>query len=463
MVLRFLTLVAALLTTFRAVAAPVSYADTVEGLLPSVVSVSSIKTADAVPDMAQALNGSPFEDFFNRFRRDGDYDAEKTILLGSGFVYDDEGSILTSAHVVESLNEVTVTLNDGKTVTATVAGRDPKTDLALLKTKAKHLKPVKIGNSDAVRIGDPVLAIGNAFGLGNTVTSGIVSARSRDIQVGPYDDFIQTDAAINKGNSGGPLFNTAGEMIGVNTAIFSPSGGSVGIAFAVPSKIVRFVADSLKKHGKVRRGRLGVKIQTVSPETAKSVGLSSPKGALITDVEDPKSPLKQGDIVLTFNGRKVPSMKALPRMAAAEKVGSKVKLGVWRNGKTVQLTQTLTELPDPDKKKPLVIATADTFPIPLIGLTAAELTPALKLKAGIPAEKQGLLITAVAKNSDADKKGLQTGDILLELDKVPVPTADAVARWATETAEMGLDAAFMLIERNGERFFSVVKFVMPED
>lgn len=463
MTLRSFLALTFLLQTFGAAAAPVSYADTVEGLLPSVVSVSSVKTASDAPDMAKALNGSPFEDFFNRFYRDGDYDAKKTILLGSGFVYDAEGSILTSAHVVESLTEVNVTLNNGKVVSAKVVGRDSKTDLALLKTAAKNLKPVKIGNSDSVRIGDPVLAVGNAFGLGNTVTSGIVSARSRDIQVGPYDDFIQTDAAINKGNSGGPLFNAAGELIGVNTAIFSPSGGSVGIAFAIPSKIVKFVADSLKKNGKVRRGKLGVRIQTVSDETAKSAGLPSARGALITDVDDPKSPLKKGDIILTFNGRKVPSMKALPRMASSEAVGSKVKLGVWRNGKTVQLTQTITELSDPEKKQAAVFAATDTFPIPLLGLTAAELTPALKLKADIPAETQGLLITAVAKNSDAERKGLKAGDILLELDKIPVPTPDAVARWSTEAAELGLDAAFILIERGGDRFFSVVKFAVPED
>ena len=249
----------------------VSFADAVQKVLPSVVSVSATKIAAEPPEMMLALRGSPFEQFFKDIYRDGGFDMPKSILLGSGFIYDKDGHVVTSAHVVENMKEVMVTLNDGTAVAGKVLGRDPKTDLALLKIETDGLTPVVLGDSDMAKIGDPVLAIGNPFGLGNTVTSGIISARSRDIQVGPYDDFIQTDAAINRGNSGGPLFNADGEMIGVNTAIFSPSGGSVGIAFAVPSKMTKTVVDALIKDGVVKRGRLGVKVQTVTPEIAKNL------------------------------------------------------------------------------------------------------------------------------------------------------------------------------------------------
>ena len=321
--MRLLMFFGLMLASVSANAEPVSYADTVEKLLPSVVSVSSVKADGETPDLVKALRGSPFEHFFSEHYRDGNFDAPKSILLGSGFVYDAKGHILTSAHVVESLDEVRVTLNDGSVVSAKVAGRDAKTDIALLKADNPHaLKPVKIGDSDTARVGDAVLAIGNPFGLGNTVTSGIVSARSRDIQVGPYDDFIQTDAAINRGNSGGPLFNVKGELIGVNTAIFSPSGGSVGIAFAAPSNIVKAIADALIKDGVVRRGRLGLKVQSVSPELAKSLKLPKAYGAYVSEVENPKTTVKQGDVIVSFNGREVPSMRALPKMAAFAPVGS---------------------------------------------------------------------------------------------------------------------------------------------
>lgn len=452
-----------MLASVSANAEPVSYADTVEKLLPSVVSVSSVKADGETPDLVKALRGSPFEHFFSEHYRDGNFDAPKSILLGSGFVYDAKGHILTSAHVVESLDEVRVTLNDGSVVSAKVAGRDAKTDIALLKADNPHaLKPVKIGDSDTARVGDAVLAIGNPFGLGNTVTSGIVSARSRDIQVGPYDDFIQTDAAINRGNSGGPLFNVKGELVGVNTAIFSPSGGSVGIAFAAPSKMVKAIADSLIKDGAVRRGRLGLKVQSVSPELAKTLKLPKAYGAYVSEVENPKTTVKKGDVVVSFNGREVPSMRDLPKMAAFAPVGSTARLGIIRNGQKITAPIVLMELKDAPKSV-RAAETSDSFPIPLLGVWGIELTPEARQKNGIQKSVSGILITKVAPKSDAAQKGIKAGDVVVELDKKPVKSVDAVAQWAAETAEMGLDTAFVLIDRGGERFFAVVKFSVQED
>lgn len=461
--MRLLMFLGLMLTSAAANAQPVSYADTVERLLPSVVSVSSVKTDGETPDMVKALRGSPFEQFFSEHYRDGSFDSPKSILLGSGFVYDDKGHILTSAHVVESLDEVRVTLNDGAVVSAKVAGRDSKTDIALLKAdNPRGLKPVQIGDSDTARVGDAVLAIGNPFGLGNTVTSGIVSARSRDIQVGPYDDFIQTDAAINRGNSGGPLFNVKGELIGVNTAIFSPSGGSVGIAFASPSNIVKAVADALIKDGTVRRGRLGLKVQSVSPELAKSLKLPKAYGAYVSEVENPKTTVRQGDVIVSFNGREVPSMRALPKMAAFAPVGSTARLGVVRNGRKITAPIVLMELKDAPKSV-RTAETSDSFPIPLLGVWGTELTSESRQKNGIQKSVSGILITKVAAKSDAAQKGIKAGDVIVELDKKPVKSVDAVAQWAAETAEMGLDTAFVLIDRGGERFFAVVKFSVPEE
>ena len=461
--MRLLMFFGLMLASVSANAEPVSYADTVEKLLPSVVSVSSVKADGETPDLVKALRGSPFEHFFSEHYRDGNFDAPKSILLGSGFVYDNRGHILTSAHVVESLDEVRVTLNDGSVVSAKVAGRDAKTDIALLKADNPHaLKPVKIGDSDTARVGDAVLAIGNPFGLGNTVTSGIVSARSRDIQVGPYDDFIQTDAAINRGNSGGPLFNVKGELIGVNTAIFSPSGGSVGIAFAAPSNIVKAIADALIKDGVVRRGRLGLKVQSVSPELAKSLKLPKAYGAYVSEVENPKTTVKQGDVIVSFNGREVPSMRALPKMAAFAPVGSTARLGLIRNGQKITAPIVLMELKDAPKSV-RAAETSDSFPIPLLGVWGIELTPEARQKNGIQKSVSGILITKVAPKSDAAQKGIKAGDVVVELDKKPVKSVDAVAQWAAETAEMGLDTAFVLIDRGGERFFAVVKFSVQED
>ncbi|MGN1078919.1 MAG: Do family serine endopeptidase [Alphaproteobacteria bacterium] len=446
----------------------VSFADAVQKVLPSVVSVSAAKVQAEPPEMMLALRGSPFEQFFKDVYRDGGFDAPKSILLGSGLIYDRDGHIVTSAHVVENMDEVTVTMNDGSVLTGKVVGRDPKTDLAVVRVEGKNLSPVVLGDSDAARIGDPVLAVGNPFGLGNTVTAGIISARSRDIQVGPYDDFIQTDAAINRGNSGGPLFNAAGQMIGVNTAIFSPSGGSVGIAFAVPSKMVKTIADALIKNGVVKRGRLGLKIQTVTPEMAENLKMTKPHGAMVAGIDPAsaaaRSKIRVGDVVIRFNRQNVPSMRALPRMAAETPVGTTVPVTVWRGGKEVELSLTLSEMPEPapaqilpDGKERTDIVAAKT--LPLLGVAVAELTPEIRRKYRLSKNAAGLAVVNVLPGSDAALKGLTPGDLLVELDRKKLSDFQTAEYWEKEAAEMGQESAFVLIDRNGERFFAVVRFV----
>ena len=449
----------------------VSFADAVKKVLPSVVSVSAAKVSAEPPEMMLALRGSPFEQFFKDTYRDGGFDAPKSILLGSGFVYDARGHIVTSAHVVENMTEVSVTLNDGTVVAGRVRGRDPKTDLAVIRVDVGTLPPVTVGDSDKAEIGDPVLAVGNPFGLGNTVTAGIVSARSRDIQVGPYDDFIQTDAAINRGNSGGPLFNAAGELIGVNTAIFSPSGGSVGIAFAVPSKMMTQVADALIQNGAVKRGRLGLDVQTVTPEIAKSLNLPKVSGALVAGVDPSsgaaKSGVKRGDVLLRFDGRDVPTMRELPRRAAQTPVGKTVPVTVWRDGKTVDLKLTISELPEeraasvlPRDKRETGAKTLDVSPL---GVTVAEVSAETRQKYGLSKNAAGVVVSAVAPRSDAAVKGLRAGDVLVELDKKKLSGFQSVRDWLDTAAEMAQESAFVLIDRNGERFFAIVRFTARED
>ncbi|HAW34119.1 MAG TPA: serine protease, partial [Alphaproteobacteria bacterium] len=341
----------------------------------------------------------------------------------------------------------------------------------VVKIDKAGLPPVVFGDSDAAEIGEPVMAVGNPFGLGNTVTAGIVSARSRDIQVGPYDDFIQTDAAINRGNSGGPLFNAAGELIGVNTAIFSPSGGSVGIAFAVPSKMMTQVADALIQYGAVKRGRLGLDVQTVTPEIAKSLNLPKVSGALVAGVDPSsgaaKSGVKRGDVLLRFDGRDVPTMRELPRRAAQTPVGKTVPVTVWRDGKTVDLKLTISELPEeraasvlPRDKRETGAKTLDVSPL---GVTVAEVSAETRQKYGLSKNAAGVVVSAVAPRSDAAVKGLRAGDVLVELDKKKLSGFQSVRDWLDTAAEMAQESAFVLIDRNGERFFAIVRFTARED
>src|SRR6188508_343622 len=348
---------------------PEGIADVAEQVIDAVVNVSTKQSVDLRSGaMPQLPPGSPFEEFFEEFFKNrrgqngqngpGQNNQTPTPRrvnsLGSGFIIDPSGLVVTNNHVISEADEVSVILNDGTTLKAEVVGRDQKTDLALLKvTPTRPLKAVKFGDSDRLRLGEWVIAIGNPFSLGGTVTAGIVSARNRDIQSGPYDNYIQTDASINRGNSGGPLFNLNGEVIGVNTAIISPSGGSIGIGFAVPAKTAVAVINQLQQFGETRRGWLGVRIQPVTPEIGDSLNIKPPRGALIAGLDDkgPAKPagIEAGDVIVKFDGKDIKEMRDLPRIVADTPVGKSVEVIIVRKGKEEKKTVKLGRLDDTDK------------------------------------------------------------------------------------------------------------------
>ncbi len=333
------------MVTPAAARGPDSISDVAEAVIDAVVNISTKQTVDMGNNAAPQLPpGSPFEEFFDEFfkNRHGQGQSPRRVnSLGSGFIIDPAGFVVTNNHVIADADEVNVILNDGTTLKAEIVGRDTKTDLALLKVRPdRPLKAVKFGDSDKLRLGEWVIAIGNPFSLGGTVTAGIVSARNRDINSGPYDNYIQTDAAINRGNSGGPLFNLNGEVIGVNTAIISPSGGSIGIGFAVPSKTVVPVIDQLREFKEVRRGWLGVRIQQVTDEIADSLSIKPPHGALIAGIDDkgPAKPagIEPGDVIVKFDGHDIKEMRDLPKIVAETPVGKDVEVTIIRKGKEEQ-------------------------------------------------------------------------------------------------------------------------------
>jgi serine protease Do len=455
--------------------APESFADLAEGLLPAVVNISTTQTLPASrgPDMPQFPPGSPFEEFFKDFFDQhggpgGDRRARKATSLGSGFVIDASGYIVTNNHVIKDADEITVILQDDTALKAELIGHDEKTDVALLKVEPKKPLPsVPWGSSDKARVGDWVMAIGNPFGLGGTVTAGIISAKTRDINAGPYDSFIQTDAAINKGNSGGPLFNTAGEVIGINTAIFSPSGGSIGIGFAVPSSLAKEVVDQLKEFGRTRRGWIGVRIQTVGEEIAEGLGLSEPKGALVAAVtgEGPAAVagIKAGDVILTFDGRDVPDMKDLPRIVAETKIGKDVDVVVWRDGKEVEVKLSVGELEEAEENG-LLADNGDqgTDPeggtvIAPLSMSVAALTDETRARFALEPDATGVVITNVEEDSDAAEKGLEPGTLILKVNQREVSAADDVAAAVSEAMEADRKTVLMLIESKGTRTFVPVK------
>jgi serine protease Do len=338
--------------------------------------------------------------------------------LGTGFIIDTEGFILTNNHVVEKTDEIKVRLADDREYVAQIIGRDPKTDLALIRIKPDHtLTPLPLGDSDKLEVGEWVVAIGNPFGLGNTVTAGIVSAKYRQIGAGSYDNFIQTDASINPGNSGGPLLNTAGEVIGINTAIYSRTGGSVGIGFAIPVNMAKDLLSQLKK-GKVVRGWLGVMIQTITPDLQDKLDLEDDDGALVADVSSggpaEKAGILRGDVIVKFDGRKIKEMKDLPYIVGSTAVGKEVTVEVIRKGKKKQIQVTLGELKE-EKETPEV---SEDKPNNL-GITLQELTPELARNFGLK-ETTGLVVMKVESGSPASEAGIRPGDIILEIDQVPV-------------------------------------------
>ena len=445
--------------------APDSFADLAEALLPSVVNIS---TTQSMPERDQAENFDEFfKDFFERRGRPAPEQPRRApSALGSGFIIDSSGYVVTNNHVIEGAEEIKVILQDDRSYDAELIGTDDKTDLALLKIEPdEELPAVDWGDSDAMRIGDWVIAIGNPFGLGGSVTAGIISARARDINAGPYDDFIQSDASINRGNSGGPMFNMDGEVIGVNTAIFSPSGGSVGIGFAIPSQLARNVIAQLRDSGEVKRGWLGVRIQSVTDELAEGLGLDEAKGALVASVT-PDGPaenagIKQGDVIIEFDGREVPDMRRLPRMVAETRIGKAVSVEVWRNkSERVELEVTLGELPDDEQLASLTQEapeTGDAGSVDELGLTLSTITPDLREKFSITEDVEGVVVTEVEPSGNAAEKGLQLGDVIIEVDQDPVFTPGEVAQRVTQSKNEGYRVVTLLVIRNGDPSWVAVR------
>ncbi len=458
---------------------PEGIADVAEKVIDAVVNISTSQTIEAKGGgegrgtMPQLPPGSPFEEFFDDFFKNrhggpggpkgGDLQPHKTNSLGSGFIVDTSGIVVTNNHVIADADEISIIMNDGSKFKAELVGVDKKTDLAVLKFKpTKPLVAVKFGDSDKLRLGEWVIAIGNPFSLGGTVTAGIVSARNRDINSGPYDSYIQTDAAINRGNSGGPLFNLDGEVIGVNTLIISPSGGSIGIGFAVPSKTVAGVVDQLRQFGELRRGWLGVRIQQVTDEIAESLNVKPARGALIAGVDDkgPAKPagIEPGDVIVTFDGKDIKEPKDLSRVVADTAVGKEVEVVVIRKGAEQTLKVTLGRLDDGDKAVPAAAKTQEPAEKPVtqkaLGLDLASLSKDLRSRYKIKDSVKGVIITNVDTPSDAADKRLSAGEVIVEVAQEAVSSAADVKKRVDQLKKDGKKSVLLLVSNaDGELRF----------
>jgi serine protease Do len=449
---------------------PEGIADVAEKVIDAVVNISTSQTVEAKGGgdgrgaVPQLPPGSPFEEFFEDFFKNrrggkggGDLQPHKTNSLGSGFIIDTAGIVVTNNHVIADADEINVIMNDGTKIKADIVGIDKKTDLAVLKFKPlKPLVAVKFGDSDKLRLGDWVVAIGNPFSLGGTVTAGIVSAKNRDISSGPYDSYIQTDAAINRGNSGGPLFNLDGEVIGVNTLIISPSGGSIGLGFAVPSKTVAGVVDQLRQFGELRRGWLGVRIQPVTDEIADSLSIKPARGALIAGVDDkgPAKPagIEPGDVVVKFDGKDIKEPKDLSRIVADTAVGKEVEVIVIRKGEEQTLKVTLGRLEDTDKAQPAAIKKDEpaekVVTQKALGLDLAALSKDLRGKYKIKDSVKGVIVTGVDATSDAADKHLSAGDVIVEVAQEAVASAADIKKRTDQLKKDGKKTVLLLVSNS---------------
>jgi serine protease Do len=446
-----------------AVPVPPSFADLAEKLGPSVVNIYTTQTVEvstsphqfSFPDEMEIPE--PFRRFFgipDQPQQTPKREMKRT-SLGSGVIATADGYIITNNHVVQDADEINVTLSTFEEYEAKVIGRDPKSDLALIKIEPEtELPAVSFGNSDKLRVGDWVLAIGNPFGLQQTVTAGIVSAKGRSINNGSYGNFIQTDASINPGNSGGPLFNLNGEMVGVNTAIFSRTGGNIGIGFAIPANMAKSVLQQLKEHGKVTRGWLGVMIQHVTPELADNFGLDRPIGALVGQVV-PDSPaekagIKPGDVIIEFDDKEVSQMSMLPAMVAQTPVDKKTKVTLIRNGKREVITVTIGAMAD---EQALFDSGESTNGLDL-GLTVQELSPELAESLGIE-DNSGLIVTNVEADSAAAETGLKRGDIIQEINREQVGSIAEYKKAMLQAKNM--NSLLLLVKRDQHTRFVVIK------
>jgi serine protease Do len=468
--LLFVTLFGALALLLQTVTAdargaPESFADLAEKVSPAVVNITTTTIVEASTSTQPIVpEGSPFEDFFKDFMdrggQGGNAAPRRSQALGSGFVISEDGYIVTNNHVIEGADEIEIEFYEGFSLPATLVGTDPKTDIAVLKVESdKPLKFVAFGDSDAARMGDWVMAMGNPLGQGFSISAGIVSQRGRALQ-GAYDDYIQTDAAINRGNSGGPLFNMDGDVIGVNTAILSPNGGSIGIGFSMASNVVARVTDQLTEFGETRRGWLGVKIQNVSDDVAEAMGLETASGALITDVPDGPSKdagIEAGDVIVSFDGKDVDDANALVRTVGETEVGKAVRVLVFRDGKTKTLMVTLGQR-EKAENVAFPVDEADTqTPVPedttLFGLTVMSLNDELREQLDVAPGIDGLAIVAVDEASEAFAKGLRSGDVIVEAGQEVIASADDLQARADSAREAGRKTVLLLVRRAGEPRF----------
>ena len=453
---------------------PNSVADLAEVLTPAVVNISTsqnVAGAQSIP-VPEVPEGSPFKDFFEEFfdrQRRGDR-PRRVQSLGSGFVIDAEGIVVTNNHVIADADEIEVNFADGTNLEAELIGRDTKTDLAVLRIKpSSPLKAVNFGDSDALRVGDWVMAVGNPFGLGGSVSIGIVSARNRNINAGPYDNFIQTDAAINRGNSGGPLFNMDGEVVGINTAIFSPTGGSVGIGFSVPANTAKLVIDQLIQFGETRRGWIGVRIQEVTDDIADSLGMTQARGALVSGANEDgpagKAGVLAGDVILKFDGHDVPKMGDLPRVVADTPPEKEVDVVVLRNGKEMTLRVTVGRLEENEQvaqatteDEPKDEESVPTLDTKILGVELSEITPELRSRYKIDDKVEGVVVTSVEPDSAMADKGIEPGMVIVEFGQEEVRKPADVAKGLEKLKAQGRKSALVLLATgSGELRFIAVR------
>jgi serine protease Do len=461
-----MTVFVVMLQAAIAQARPESLAPLAEKISPSVVNITTTTVIEGrTGPQGIVPEGSPFEDFFREFqdRNNNGNRPRRSSALGSGFVISEDGYIVTNNHVIEGADEIEIEFfpGDGQPsdrLPAKVVGTDPKTDIALLKVEAEMpLKFVRFGDSDTARVGDWVVAMGNPLGQGFSVSAGIVSARNRALS-GTYDDYIQTDAAINRGNSGGPLFNMDGEVIGVNTAILSPNGGSIGIGFSMASNVVAKVVDQLKEYGETRRGWLGVRIQDVTEDVAEAMGLEKAAGALITDV--PEGPAKEagllaGDVIMAFDGVDVENTRGLVRQVGNAEVGKTVRVVVFRDGGTKTVLVTLGRREDAERTETRVVKrdTKEPAEKSLLGLTITTLTDDMRKELNVPAGQEGLVVISVDETSEAFEKGLRAGDVITEAGQQKLSSLAELEERIADAKEAGRKSLLLLVRRAGEPRF----------
>lgn len=427
-----------------------SFADLAEKLTPSVVNISSFSQSET---------------------ENGEGNTPLSESLGSGFIIDGNGYIITNNHVVDKAESISITLSDDTKTEARVIGKDPKTDLALIKIETKRpLNAVKFGDSDKIRVGDWVLAIGNPFGLGSSVTAGIVSAKSRDIESGPYDSFIQTDASINQGNSGGPMFNLQGEVIGISSAIFSTTGASQGVGFAIPANLAGWVISQLKEHGEVKRGWIGIKIQPNTPEIADSLGISANQGVVVSGVTEQgpaqKAGLQAGDIVLSFNRQPIDNTKNLSRLIAETKIGTPAPIEIWRSGQKQTLTVPIELMPEETPLSAAKETASDAAETPdngeslnIIGFTVKEISPELAERYKLAPSTSGVVVTDILPNSDASRKGIKIGDIIVKIDKRNIIGESAFHEYVNDARRENNRPVLLAIQGREALHFVAVKLM----